>query len=79
MNEFLFSEVDWGAHDSSLFLFLVNIDYDAKQKESSIEGLWVELEQRTSSISILIDSLTAGQTEDIIFNSIPIDADLDYS
>ena len=26
-----FSEVDWGAlHDSSFFLFLVNIDYDAK-------------------------------------------------
>ena len=27
------SEVDWGAlHDSSFFLFLVNIDYDAKPK-----------------------------------------------
>ena len=30
MNESLLSEVDWGAHDSSVFLFLVNIDYDAK-------------------------------------------------
>ena len=28
------SEVDWGAlHDSSFFLFLVNIDYDAKPKD----------------------------------------------
>ena len=30
MAEFLISEVDWGAHDSSIFLFLVNIEYDAK-------------------------------------------------
>ena len=30
--ELTISEVDWGAlHDSSFFLFLVNIDYDAKQ------------------------------------------------
>ena len=27
MNESLLSEVDWGAHDSSVFLFLVNTDY----------------------------------------------------
>ena len=40
MNESLLSEVDWGAHDSSVFLFLVNIDYDAKPNESSIQGLW---------------------------------------
>ena len=33
MNESLLSEVDWGAHDSSVFLFLVNIDYDAKPNE----------------------------------------------
>ena len=33
MNEFMLSEVDWEAHDSSFFLFLVNIDYDAKPKE----------------------------------------------
>ena len=31
MNESLLSEVDWGAHDSSVFLFLLNIDYDANQ------------------------------------------------
>ena len=41
MNESLLSEVDWGAHDSSVFLFLVNIDYDAKPNESPIQGLWV--------------------------------------
>ena len=40
MNESLLSEVDWGAHDSSVFLFLVNIDYNAKPNESSIQGLW---------------------------------------
>ena len=28
MNESLLSEVDWGAHDLSVFLFLVNILYD---------------------------------------------------
>ena len=38
MNESLLSEVDWGAHDSSVFLFLVNIDYDPKPNESSIQG-----------------------------------------
>ena len=26
MNEYLLSKVDWGAHDSSVFLFLVNIE-----------------------------------------------------
>ena len=35
MNETLLSEVDWGAHDSSVFLFLVNIDYDAKPNYTS--------------------------------------------
>ena len=37
MNESSLSEVDWGAHDSSVFLFLVYIDYDAKPNESSIQ------------------------------------------
>ena len=32
-HESLLSEVDWGAHDSSVFLFLVNIDCDAKPNE----------------------------------------------
>ena len=43
MNKSMLSEVDWGAHDSSVFLFLVNIDYDAKPNESPIQGLWGEL------------------------------------
>ena len=63
MNEFLLSKVDWGAHDSSLFLLLVNIDNDAKPKESSIQGLWGELQQRTYStplIELLIDPLANG-------------------
>ena len=37
MNESLLSEVDWGAHDSSVFLFLESFDYDAKPNESSIQ------------------------------------------
>ena len=79
MNEFLLSEVDWGAHYSSVFLFLVNIDYDAKPNESSIQGLWGELQHRTSSIPLIgiqNDSLATGQTGDDIFNSIPINPDL---
>ena len=81
MNESLLSEVDWGAHDSSIFLFLVNIDYDAKPNESSIQGLWGELQYRTSSIPLIglqIDSLATGQTGDDVFNSIPINPDVDY-
>ena len=52
------------------------------QKKPSIQGLWGELKQRTSSIpliELLIDSLATGQTDDNIFNSIPIDPDLDDS
>ena len=72
MNESLLFYVDWGAHDSSVFFFLVNIDYDAKPNESSIQGLWGELHHRTSSIPLiwlLTDSLATGQTGDHIFNS----------
>ena len=82
MIEFLFSEVDWGAHDSSFFLFLVNIDYDAKLMEFFTQGLWGELQQKMSStllIGYLTDSLDAGQTEDDAFNPKPIDPELDDS
>ena len=40
MTEFLLSELDWGAHDPSFFLFLVNIDYDVKLMEFFTQGLW---------------------------------------
>ena len=44
------SAVDWGAlHDSSFFLFLVNIDYDAKPKDFFTQELWGELPDRTST------------------------------
>ena len=79
MNESLLSEVDWRAHDSSVFLFLVNIDYDAKPRESSIQGLWGELQHRTSSnplIGLQTDFLATGQTGDDIFNSTTINPDL---
>ena len=75
----LLSEVYWGAHDSCVFLFLVNIDYDTKPNESSIQGLWGELQHRTSSIPLIglqTDSLATGQTGDDIFNSTPINPDL---
>ena len=80
VNESLLSEVDWGAHDSSIFLFLVNIDYDAKPNESPIQGIWGELQRRTSSIPLIglqTDSLVTGQTGDDIFSSIPFNPDVD--
>ena len=47
------SEVDWGAlHDSSFFLFLVNIDYDAKPKDFLTQELWGGLPERTSSTTL---------------------------
>ena len=47
MNEILLSEVDWGAlHDSSFFLFLVNIDYDANPKDFFTQELWGGLSKR---------------------------------
>ena len=71
MTEFLLSEVDWGAHGSSFFLFLVNIDYDAKPMEFFTHELWGELQQTMSStplIGHMTDSLDTGQTEDNAFN-----------
>ena len=59
---------------------MVNIDYDAKPNESSIQRLWGELQHRTSSIpfiGIQTDSLDTGQTGDDIFSSTPINPDLD--
>ena len=51
--EHTISEVDWGAlHDSSFFLFLVNIDYDAKPKDFLTQQLWGGLPERTSSITL---------------------------
>ena len=47
------SEVDWRAlHDSSFFLFLVNIDYDAKPKDFFTQELWGGLPERTSSTTL---------------------------
>ena len=47
------SEVDWGAlHDSSFFVFLVNIDYDAKPKDFFIQELWGGLSERTASTTL---------------------------
>ena len=47
------SEVDWGAlHDSSLFLFLVNIDYDAKSKDFFTQELCGGLSERASSTTL---------------------------
>ena len=60
--------------------FLLNIDYDAKSNESFIQGLWGELQHRTSSIPLIglqTDSLPTGHTGDDIFKSTRINPDLD--
>ena len=45
--------MDWGdLHDSSFFLFLVNIDYDAKPKDFFTQELWEGLPERTSSTTL---------------------------
>ena len=47
------AEEDWGAlHVSSFFLFLVNIDYDAKAKDFFTQELWGGLPERTSSTTL---------------------------
>ena len=47
------SEVDWGAlHDSSFFLFLVNIDYDAKPQDFFTQGIWGILPDSISSTTL---------------------------
>ena len=45
--------MDWGAlHDSSFFLSLVNINYDAKPKDFFTQELWAGLSERTSSTTL---------------------------
>ena len=63
----MLSEVDWGAHDSSFFLYLVHIDHDAKPKDFFTQGLCRGLTQRASSTPLmeyLKDSFDTGQIED---------------
>ena len=58
--------VDWGAHDSSVLLYLVHIDHDAKPKDLFTQGWWGGLPQRTSSTPLmeyLKDSFDTGQIE----------------
>ena len=44
------SEVDWGAlHHSSFFLFVVNIEYDAKPQDFFTQGIWGILPDSISS------------------------------
>ena len=65
VHESSLSEVDWGAHHPSVFLFLGNIDYDAKPIEFFIQGLWGEPQHRTPYIPLIgpqTDSLATGQS-----------------
>ena len=56
------SEVDWGAlHNSSFFLFLVNIDYDAKPKDFFTQELWGGLSERTTSTTLRSLNLVEGK------------------
>ena len=53
MNKILLSEVNWGAlHDSSFFLFLVNIENDAKPKDFFTQELWGRLSEKTPSTTL---------------------------
>ena len=72
MDGCILSEVDWGAHDSSLFLYLMYIDHYAKPKDFFTQGFWGGLPQRTSSsppMEYLRDSVDTGQIEDGFSNS----------
>ena len=65
-------EADWGAHDSSFFLYLVYIDLDAKPKDIFTQGLLGGLPHMTSSTPLmeyLKDSFDTGQIEDGFSNS----------
>ena len=65
MNGFSLTEVDWGAQDSSFFLYLVQIDHDVKPKDFNTEGLWGGLMQRKCSTTLmesLKDSLDSEST-----------------
>ena len=53
MDEYSISEVDWGANDSSYFLYLVYIDLDAKPKDFFTQELWGGLSQRTSPTPLI--------------------------
>ena len=62
MNKILLSEVDWGAlHDSSFFLFLVTIDYDARPKDFFTQELWGGPPERTSSTTLRSLNLIEGK------------------
>ena len=68
----MLSEVDWRAHDSSFFLYLVHIDHDTKPKDLFTQGLWGGLLERTPStllMEYLKDSFDTGQIEDGFSNS----------
>ena len=54
--------MDWGApHDSSFFLFLVNIDYDAKSKDFFTQELWGGLPERTSPTTLRSSNHVEGK------------------
>ena len=49
----MLAEIDWGAHGSSFFLYLVHIDHDAEPKDFFTQGLWGGIPQRTSSTPLM--------------------------
>ena len=73
MTEFLVSEVDWGGRDSSFFLFLVNIDYDAETMEFFTQGLWGEVQQTMSSTPLIWHMyLYIGMYHDFVMDDLSI-------
>ena len=72
MDGCMLSGVDWQAHDSSFFLYLVHIDNDAKPKDFFTQGLQGGLPQRISSTPLmeyLKGSFYTGQIGDGFSNS----------
>ena len=61
-------EVDWRAHDSSFFLYLVHIDHAAKPMDIFTQGLWEDY-HKGPLMEYLKDSFDTRQIEDGFSNS----------
>ena len=67
---YMLSEVDWGPHDSSPFIYQEHIDHDGESKDFFTPGLRGGLPQQkfsTPLVEYLDDSLDTGQTEDGLY------------
>ena len=68
----MLSEIDWGAHDSSFFPYLVLIDHDAKPKDfftQELRGGLLQMTPSTPLMEYLKEYCHTGQIEDEFHNS----------